>query len=111
MELISRTGGPSTANAVIRLNPLDDVLIARLALPAGLELAGEGLKLREAIPAGHKVATRRIEAGQPLRRYGQIIGFASRVIEAGEHVHVHNLASNYTATHTLDDAKPRTGDA
>ncbi|WP_423358859.1 UxaA family hydrolase [Pseudomonas citronellolis] len=92
MELISRTGGPSTANAVIRLNPLDDVLIARLALPAGLELAGEGLKLREAIPAGHKVATRRIEAGQPLRRYGQIIGFASRVIEAGEHVHVHNLA-------------------
>ncbi|WP_116423144.1 altronate dehydratase family protein [Pseudomonas sp. abacavir_1] len=92
MELISRTGGPSTANAVIRLNPLDDVLIARLALPAGLELAGEGLKLREAIPAGHKVATRRIEAGQPLRRYGQIIGFASRAIEAGEHVHVHNLA-------------------
>ncbi|MDN6873154.1 altronate dehydratase family protein [Pseudomonas citronellolis] len=92
MELISRTGGPSTANAVIRLNPLDDVLIARLALPAGLELAGEGLKLREAIPAGHKVATRRIEAGQPLRRYGQIIGFASRTIEAGEHVHVHNLA-------------------
>ncbi|GBL54662.1 galactarate dehydratase [Pseudomonas citronellolis] len=77
---------------MIRLNPLDDVLIARLALPAGLELAGEGLKLREAIPAGHKVATRRIEAGQPLRRYGQIIGFASRAIEAGEHVHVHNLA-------------------
>ncbi|PWU29456.1 galactonate dehydratase [Pseudomonas sp. RW407] len=92
MELISRTGGQDTANAVIRLNPLDDVLIARLALPAGLALAGEGLKVREAIPAGHKVATRRIEAGQPLRRYGQIIGFASRAIEAGEHVHVHNLA-------------------
>lgn len=92
MELISRTGGQDTANVVIRLNPLDDVLIARLALPAGLALAGEGLKVREAIPAGHKVATRRIEAGQPLRRYGQIIGFASRAIEAGEHVHVHNLA-------------------
>ncbi|MEL7941102.1 altronate dehydratase family protein [Pseudomonas delhiensis] len=92
MELISRTGGQDTANAVIRLNPLDDVLIARLALPAGLALAGEGLKVREVIPAGHKVATRRIEAGQPLRRYGQIIGFASRAIEAGEHVHVHNLA-------------------
>ncbi|WP_448680431.1 UxaA family hydrolase [Pseudomonas nicosulfuronedens] len=92
MELITRTGGETAATAVIRLNPLDDVLIARLALPAGLELAAEGVKVREAIPAGHKVATRRLEVGAPLRRYGQIIGFASRVIEAGEHVHVHNLA-------------------
>ena len=30
-------------------------------------------------------------AGEPVRRYTQIIGFASQAIAAGEHVHVHNL--------------------
>ncbi|TYO75905.1 altronate dehydratase [Pseudomonas sp. CK-NBRI-02] len=91
MQLITKTGSESAANAVIRLNPLDDVLIARQALPKDLQLE-EGVRVRELIPAGHKVAARDLEAGQPLRRYGQIIGFASQAIEAGEHVHVHNLA-------------------
>ncbi|MGH8805623.1 MAG: UxaA family hydrolase, partial [Polaromonas sp.] len=43
------------------------------------------------IPAGHKVATRSIAAGEPVRRYNQIIGFASKAIAPGEHVHTHNL--------------------
>jgi altronate hydrolase len=92
MQLITTTGNQSAAHAVIRLNPLDDVLIARQPLPKGLELAVEGLTVLEPIPSGHKIAARHIEAGQPLRRYGQIIGFASQTIEAGQHVHVHNLA-------------------
>ena len=91
MQLITRTGSESAANAVIRLNPLDDVLIARQPLPEGLELEA-GIRVLAPIPAGHKVAARAIAAGQPLRRYGQIIGFASKAIAAGEHVHVHNLA-------------------
>lgn len=91
MQLITRTGSESAARAVIRLNPLDDVLIARQPLPEGLELE-EGIRVLAAIPAGHKVAARAIASGQPVRRYGQIIGFASQAIAAGEHVHVHNLA-------------------
>ncbi|HDS1816275.1 TPA: altronate dehydratase [Pseudomonas putida] len=91
MQLITTTGSERAANAVIRLNPLDDVLIARQALPEGL-LLDEGITVRQAIPAGHKVAARDLAAGQPLRRYGQIIGFASQAIAAGQHVHVHNLA-------------------
>ncbi len=91
MQLITTTGSASTANAVIRLNPLDDVLIARQPLVEGLELP-EGIRVRQAIPAGHKVAARDIATGEALRRYGQIIGFASQAIGAGEHVHVHNLA-------------------
>jgi len=43
------------------------------------------------VPPGHKVATRAIAAGEPVRRYNQIIGFASKAIAAGEHVHVNNL--------------------
>jgi altronate hydrolase len=43
------------------------------------------------IPAGHKIATHAIGVGEPVRRYNQIIGFASKPIAAGEHVHTHNL--------------------
>ncbi|WP_437882564.1 UxaA family hydrolase [Pseudomonas sp. LRF_L74] len=92
MELITKVGAEQNiAAAVIRLNPLDDVLVARQPLTAGLRIEAEGITVRQAIPAGHKVATRRIAAGEPLRRYGQIIGFASQLIEVGDHVHVHNV--------------------
>lgn len=89
MQLIARTG--TGDSAVIRLNPQDNVLIARQALPEGLNLEAEAITVRQPIPSGHKVATQRVEQGQPLRRYGQIIGFASQPIEAGDHVHVHNV--------------------
>lgn len=91
MQLITTTGRETAAPAVIRLNPLDDVLIARQPLVKGLTLL-EGIEVIDAIPAGHKVAARGIAAGQPVRRYGQIIGFASQAIEAGQHVHTHNVA-------------------
>jgi altronate hydrolase len=41
---------------------------------------------------GHKIAVRRIEPGEPVRKYGQIIGQASQAIEAGQWVHCHNVA-------------------
>ncbi|MCV4933284.1 UxaA family hydrolase, partial [Escherichia coli] len=41
--------------------------------------------------AGHKIALRDIPAGSAVKRYGQIIGFATRDIRQGEHIHVHNL--------------------
>jgi len=87
MQLIAKSGDP----AVIRLNPLDNVLIARQPLPQGLRLEAEAITVRQPIPSGHKLATVRVEQGQPLRRYGQIIGFASQAIDAGDHVHVHNV--------------------
>ena len=46
----------------------------------------------ERIPAGHKVAIRPIATGEPIRRYGQIIGFATAPIAPGEWVHTHNCA-------------------
>lgn len=73
----------------IRLHPADDVLIARAQLVGGTQV--EGVTARGLIPPGHKIAMRDIAAGQPVRRYNQIIGFASKPIAAGEHVHVHNL--------------------
>src|SRR3954470_10245770 len=73
----------------IRLHPNDDVLIARSQLVGGSTV--EGVAVRGLIPAGHKIAIRDLPAGQPVRRYNQVIGFASKPIAAGEHVHTHNL--------------------
>ena len=73
----------------IRLHTSDDVLIARTQLLSGASV--EGIAVRGLIPAGHKIAAHAIAAGAPVRRYNQIIGFASSAIAAGEHVHTHNL--------------------
>ena len=51
----------------------------------------EGVTARGLIPPGHKIAVRAIGPGEPVRRYNQIIGFASKPIAPGEHVHTHNL--------------------
>jgi altronate hydrolase len=75
----------------LRLNPADDVVIACRELEAGTNLLKENVVCRERIPAGHKVATRTVAKGEPVRRYNQIIGFATQPIEKGAHVHVHNL--------------------
>jgi altronate hydrolase len=76
-------------SSFIRLHSADDVVIARAQLMSGS--AVEGVPVRGLIPPGHKIATRAITAGEPVRRYNQIIGFASQAIAPGEHVHTHNL--------------------
>jgi altronate hydrolase len=78
----------------LRLHPADDVAIALVPLSANrrIEVAGQTLRMNADVAAGHKLALRGIETGQPLRRYGQVIGFATRPIAPGDHVHTHNLA-------------------
>lgn len=80
----------------IRLREEDDVAIATGPIPAGcvLSVADGGVVAREPIPMGHKLALRSLAPGQPVRKYGQIIGFASQPIEAGEHIHGHNLRAD-----------------
>jgi altronate hydrolase len=78
-------------NPIIRIHPSDDVVIARHQLLGGTVLASEGVTVSGLIPPGHKLAVRAIAAGQPVRRYNQIIGSAKRPIEPGQHVHTHNL--------------------
>ncbi len=88
---------------VIRIHPRDDVVIARRQLVGGTRLESEGITVSGLVPPGHKVATRAIAAGEPVRRYDQIIGTAKQAIAAGQHVHSHNLefstfARDYAAT-------------
>ncbi len=72
-------------SATIRLDPADNVATALRALTAGEEGA------TQPIPRGHKLATQSIAAGEAVRKYAQVIGYAARDIAAGEHVHTHNL--------------------
>jgi altronate hydrolase len=74
----------------IRLNPADNIVVARADLLPGTALPDEQIAARGHIPAGHKVATRAIAKDEPVLRYGQIIGFATAAIAPGEHVHTHN---------------------
>jgi altronate hydrolase len=76
----------------LRLNPNDDVLIATRHIKAGTALPGENVTAVDTVPAGHKIAARAIPNGAPVRRYNQIIGFATRDIASGQHVHLHNMA-------------------
>ena len=78
-----------TPPPVIRLHPADNVVIARATLLPGAAIA-PGIAATERVPAGHKVATAPIAEGEAVRRYGQIIGFATTTIAPGQHVHVQN---------------------
>ena len=75
---------------ILHLNPLDNVAIAREPIPAGTTI-GNITTLSE-VPAGHKLALRDVAAGEPVLKYGQLIGLATQAIRPGEHVHTHNLA-------------------
>jgi altronate hydrolase len=92
----------------IRIHPQDDVVIARQQLLGGTHIASEGFTVSGLIPPGHKIAVRAIAVGEPVRRYNQIIGTATRPIACGQHVHTHNLAfSRFDRGHTVGgDVRP-----
>ncbi|MEO5736615.1 MAG: altronate dehydratase family protein [Variovorax sp.] len=89
--LAPATPNIASASALIRLHANDNVLIARSPIGLGQELPEFGLRMRAQVPAGHKISACRIAAGEPVRKYDTVIGAAMRDIEAGEHVHTHNL--------------------
>ncbi|MGC8667288.1 MAG: UxaA family hydrolase [Chthonomonadales bacterium] len=95
LEVIGRVDVPGyeLADKAIRLHSGDEVAVLRENLPAGTVLMWEhgDVRLKQAIPAGHKVALVPVAEGAAVHKYGQIIGFAAREIRAGDWVHTHNL--------------------
>src|ERR687892_1322086 len=83
---------PLTDRAIV-LRDEDDVAIVKKELAGGsvLEDGATHIEVRADIKPGHKVARRAVRRGDPVRRYGQVIGFATRDIAVGDHVHSHNL--------------------
>jgi altronate dehydratase small subunit len=80
---------------VIVSDPNDNIATARVEIEAGIILSrevGNDITLRDKIPFGHKLALEPIAQGEPVLKYGQRIGIATRDIVAGDLVHVDNLA-------------------
>lgn len=85
---------------------VDSVAVALRDLAAGesVTLEGAALVVTQAIPAGHKVARNPLRTGDQVRKYGAVIGRATRDIAAGEHVHSHNLATSLVGEVEYDEA-------
>ncbi|MGD2205966.1 MAG: UxaA family hydrolase, partial [Anaerolineae bacterium] len=116
-ERTTPSGAQPLREVAVHLHADDHVAIAKTNLTAGTTLVvdapskadspsgafrlgttpvsdpGELITVRQFVPSGHKVAVRELAAGQPVRRYGQVIGLANRPIKPGEHVHTHNLSA------------------
>jgi altronate hydrolase len=85
-------------NDFIRLHADDNVVVALKNLDASacIEVDGRKVQLRSAIGFGHKIAIKPIPAGDKVLKYGLSIGSAFKNIEAGEHVHVQNVKTDYS---------------
>ncbi len=97
----------------VRLDPADNVVTATRVLAPGS--AVEGVTLSGPVPSGHKVAARAIAAGEAVRKYAQVIGYASEDIAPGDHVHTHNVefrntAADYEFATDLRPVAPAEGD-
>lgn len=101
-------GEPTHAGArLLKLDLGDNIAVATADIPAGTAIIVEGTEIRmeRNVPTGHKVAIRKIAAGEKIVKYRVPIGSAIVAIEPGDYVHVHNLKSDYIATYTLDGAR------
>ena len=80
-----------TAPLTIRLHPADNVVVARMDVLPGTKVEGD-VAAATRVPPGHKILTRAVKKGEPLRKYNQIIGFATEDLAPGAHIHTHNCA-------------------
>ena len=78
-------------NNLIVLNKNDNVGVSQFIIPEKTKIEDKDIVTKDPIPFGHKVCLKTINKGEPVIKYDQIIGFASKDIKPGEHVHSHNL--------------------
>jgi altronate hydrolase len=74
----------------LRLNARDNLIVAIDAVAPGV--TAQGVTATARILRGHKMAAQRIAKGQPVLKFGQIIGFATEDIAPGAHIHTHNCS-------------------
>lgn len=101
----------SSDRRLVLLAPEDNCVVVAQALRAGdrVSIDEEPVAIAKAIGVGHKLARRAIARGEKVLKYGAIIGTASAPIARGEHVHTHNLQSDYLPTYTLEAGRAFAG--
>ena len=97
----------SSDRRLVLLAPDDNCVVVASVLRAGdtVTVEGEEIAVARTIGVGHKLARRAIRAGEKVLKYGAVIGTASADIARGEHVHTHNLESDYLPTYTHEVGK------
>ena len=90
---------------ILRLSEQDNVVVLIQSVPAGerLRLDGQELVMAAGLDLGHKLALRAVPAGETIVKYGAPIGSATADISFGDHVHTHNMKSEYIANYSEDD--------
>ncbi len=78
-----------TAPLAIRLHRADNVVVARMDILPGTDVE-PGVAAIQRVPPGHKILTAPVAKGAPIRKYNQIIGFATEDLPPGTHIHAHN---------------------
>ena len=88
----------------ILLHPKDNVLVCCRQAGAGeiITIDKEKIVLMQAMELGHKAARQTLSKGDKIMKYGVPIGSALHDINPGEHVHLHNMRSDYIPPHTRE---------
>lgn len=79
------------------------VLAKSVTVGSSYRVNGTEYRFDQDLNLGHKVALQAISKGGKIIKYGVSIGSALRDIKPGEHVHLHNIQSDYLPTYTLDE--------
>jgi hypothetical protein len=90
---------------LIRIHPEDTIMVLAQSVTAGSPYRVDGTEytFEQDLNLGHKVALQAILKDEKIIKYGVSIGSALRDIKPGEHVHLHNIQSDYLPTYTLDE--------
>lgn len=90
---------------LLRIHPADNVLIVREPIVVGtiLTINDQPVKAEIALSFGNKVASSPIQRNEQVIKFGIPIGSATQDIAPGEHVHLHNMKSDYLPTYTMTD--------
>lgn len=93
-----------TDNRLILLNESDNIFVCRRKMEAGetVLIEGSDVSLETGIELGHKLARVDIRRGEKIIKYGVSIGSAKTDISRGDHVHLHNIKSDYIPSHLRD---------
>lgn len=88
---------------LIKINPADNVfVVCSSILPGDVETINSlTITFDKTLGLGHKIAASSIPKGANIIKFGVPIGSATADIAVGEHVHLHNLKSDYLSTYTL----------
>ena len=89
---------------LLLLHPDDNILVARRDIAAGelVEIDGQSLTIPKAVELGHKLARRDLATDARVLKYGAPIGSMKSAVMRGEHVHLHNLRSDYIPSTTRE---------